>query len=68
MSDNKKFKTQVKSKLAELDMSQAQLAKQLGIDRHYLNQIVTGKRQGKRLRTTIVSILKLPEEQLSEVI
>ncbi len=59
MSDNKTFRAQVKSKLAELDMTQIQLAQQLGIDRKYLNQIITGQRKGEKQRAAIIKLLNI---------
>lgn len=60
MSEKISFKRSVKSRLAELDMSQAELAKQLGINRKYLNLIIAGERKGIQKREAIIEILNLP--------
>lgn len=62
------FKRKVKSRLAELDMSQLELAEELGMDKDYLNQIIAGRRKAIKKREIIAQRLEIPTRYFQEVI
>lgn len=49
----------VKKRLIDMDMTQAELAKELGVGRQYMNRILSGDRSGKKYKAEIARILKL---------
>lgn len=54
----------IKKRLAELNMTQRQLAEILGISETYLHQIIYGYRKGKKCVTRIEKVL---EEKVKEI-
>ena len=59
-----KFGKEVKKRLIDLDMSQQELADQLGVASSYLTEIFRGTRVGTRIRQEICAILKLDYDEL----
>lgn len=49
----------VKKRLIDLEMTQAELAKMLGVGRPYLSRILSGDRSGKKYQEDIDRILSL---------
>ncbi|KEI09316.1 hypothetical protein Z957_05300 [Clostridium sp. K25] len=53
------FGVEVKKKLIELDMTQRELSRQIGINENYLTDILRGRRAGTKYREKIIKKLKL---------
>lgn len=48
---------QIKKRLIDLNMTQVELARQLGISKQYMRRIISGDRSGKSYRERIEKIL-----------
>lgn len=48
----------IKKRLVDLNMTQVELARQLGISKQYMRRIISGERSGKTYRERIEEILK----------
>lgn len=59
--DNNAFEIKVKTWLIIHDMKQKDLAEMLGISNPYLSDILSGKRDGKKVREKIMKILDVKE-------
>lgn len=55
----KDFGKAIKKRLIELDMTQAELAKMLGMTRQELSRMLKGKRPGYKYREKMLQVLKL---------
>lgn len=53
------FGIEVKKKLIELDMTQREFSKQIGINENYLTDILKGRRAGTKYRSKIIKKLQL---------
>ena len=67
MSTRNKFKAnidgkQIKIRLIELGMSQADLARATGASKHYINHIISGYRAGYKYREAIERVLGIKSE------
>lgn len=51
------FGVEVKKRLIELDMTQRELAKKIGVNENYLTDILRGRRSGKKYQAAIRSVL-----------
>lgn len=49
----------VKKRLIELDMTQRQLAKRIGVNENYLTDILKGRRSGKKYKESIMRTLEI---------
>lgn len=56
------FGIMVKVRLAKLDMTQKELAYELGINKTYLNDIIRGRRTGDKYKEIIVERLGIRNE------
>ena len=56
-----RFGKKVKKKLIDMNMSQADLARQLNMSRFYLWRILNGDRSGKTYRDRIISVLGIED-------
>lgn len=56
------YAKQVKKRLVDLDMTQAELAKEIGTSQQYLTSILSGKRSGKTFLNKINAILQIDKE------
>ncbi|HHT7172118.1 TPA: helix-turn-helix domain-containing protein [Bacillus cereus] len=59
--DNNSFEIKVKTWLIINDMKQKDLAEMLDISNPYLSDILSGKRNGKKIRKKIMKILEVKE-------
>ncbi|AXO97135.1 helix-turn-helix domain-containing protein [Bacillus anthracis] len=59
--DNNSFEIKVKTWLIINDMKQKDLAEMLDISNPYLSDILSGKRNGKKVRKKIMKILDVKE-------
>lgn len=59
---NVDFGKQIKKRLVDLNMTQVELADQLGISKQYLYKILVGERSGARYIDKIKSILNLDDK------
>ena len=50
---------QVKQKLIELNMTQRELAKKIGVNENYLSAILNGRRPGKKYKSSIYQLLNI---------
>ncbi|MFQ4440039.1 transcriptional regulator [Clostridioides difficile] len=50
---------QVKQKLIELNMTQRELAKKIGVNENYLSAILNGRRTGKKYKSSIYQLLNI---------
>ncbi|WP_427340863.1 helix-turn-helix domain-containing protein [Caloranaerobacter sp. DY30410] len=64
------FGVKVKKRLIELDMTQKELAKDIGVHPAYLTDILRGNRSGRKYKKAIIKRLNLDEESesLKEVV
>ncbi|RII34339.1 XRE family transcriptional regulator [Clostridium chromiireducens] len=67
------FGVKVKKRLIELNMTQRQLASEIGVNENYLTDILQGRRSGTKYKDAITRKLNLDEEekqlrQIKEVI
>lgn len=53
------FGIKVKKRLVELNMTQRQLAKDIGINENYLTDILKGRRSGKKYKDAITRKLNI---------
>lgn len=53
---------QIKIRLIELGMSQADLARATGASKHYINHIISGYRSGYKYREAIERVLGIKSE------
>lgn len=53
------FGVQVKKRLIELNMTQRQLAGEIGVNENYLTDILQGRRSGTKYRDAIIKRLNL---------
>lgn len=58
------FGMKVRKKLIELNMTQVELARQVGTTKVYLNYILHGERSGKMYINKIIKVLGLEDEYL----
>lgn len=56
-SVNNNFALYVRKRLLELNMTQRQLARDIGMNENYLTDILNGRRSGKKYREAIVKRL-----------
>lgn len=59
------FGIKVKKRLVELNMTQRQLAKDIGMNENYLTDVLNGRRAGKKYRDAITQRLNLDGEKHS---
>ncbi len=59
------FHSEVKKKLIDLGMTQADLAKKLGIKPPYLNDILKGNRNGEKYMPKILEVLQFDKEEMN---
>lgn len=57
------FGIKVKKRLIELNMTQRQLAKHIGVNENYLTDILNGRRSGKKYIEPIAKSLGLDDEE-----
>lgn len=57
------FGVQVKKRLIELNMTQRQLAREIGVNENYLTDILQGRRSGTKYRDAINQRLNLKTEE-----
>lgn len=50
---------QVKQRLIELNMTQRELAKKIGVNENYLSAILNGRRAGKKYKSSIYQLLNI---------
>jgi len=60
------FGMEVKKRLIEIDMTQVQLAEELGTSKVYLNLILYGERSGRKYVDNIINILGIDPEVLKK--
>ncbi|AFS79595.1 HTH domain-containing protein [Gottschalkia acidurici 9a] len=53
------FSMKVRKRLVELDMTQRQLAKDIGVNENYLTDILRGRRSGEKYRQAIIEKLDI---------
>ena len=58
------FGTMVKKRLIDLNMTQEELAKKVGITGPYLNQILNGSRPGKGRVSLIIEVLDIDQQEI----
>lgn len=56
------YAKQVKKRLVDLDMTQVQLAAEIGISKQYLTTILSGRRSGKTYLNKINAVLQIDKE------
>ncbi|WP_032122020.1 helix-turn-helix domain-containing protein [Clostridium amazonitimonense] len=61
------FGVVVKKRLIEVDMTQVQLAEEVGTSNKYLNLILYGERSGKKYIDNIINTLGIDPEVLKEI-
>lgn len=57
------FGVKVKKRLIELNMTQRQLANEIGVNENYLTDILQGRRSGTKYKDAIIRRLKLDAEE-----
>lgn len=57
------FGIKVKKRLIELNMTQRQLASEIGVNENYLTDILNGRRTGNKYRDSIIQRLDLKAEE-----
>lgn len=57
------FGVQVKKRLIELNMTQRQLAGEIGVNENYLTDILNGRRSGRKYRDAITKRLDLEAKE-----
>ncbi|HHY73258.1 MAG TPA: helix-turn-helix domain-containing protein [Bacillus bacterium] len=57
------FGIQVKKKLIELNMTQRELARDIGVNENYLTDILRGRRSGRKYKDAIIQRLDLETEE-----
>lgn len=62
-SELEKRNKQIKKKLIDLDMSQKTLAAMIGIAPAYLNDVLSGRKSGKKYEDRIIQILSDEEQR-----
>lgn len=55
------FSVRVKKRLVELDMTQRQLAEEVGMSEKYLTEVLRGRRSGARYREAILETLGIEQ-------
>lgn len=58
------FTVQVKKRLIDLNMTQRELAAQIGINENYLSDVLNGRRSGKKYKPSIILQLGLEDSRL----
>lgn len=53
------FGISVKKRLVEMNMTQRELAKEIGINENYLTDVLKGRRSGKKYREAIIKRLNI---------
>lgn len=61
--EKKKFGKRVKKQLIELEMTQRDLAKKVGVHENYLTDILNGRRSGEKYKEKIQKIIKIKNDQ-----
>ncbi|MCR2045180.1 helix-turn-helix domain-containing protein [Anaerosalibacter massiliensis] len=61
--EKKKFGKKVKKQLIELEMTQRDLAKKVGVHENYLTDILNGRRSGEKYKDKIQKIIKIKNHQ-----
>lgn len=60
------FSIVVKKRLVELDMTQRELADEVGMDEKYLTEILRGRRSGAKYKQAITEILGLDRDKCGD--
>lgn len=61
------FGIKVKKRLVELNMTQRQLAKDIGINENYLTDILKGRRSGRKYRDAINKKLNIDSDEKKSI-
>ncbi len=58
ISESKNFGIEVKKRLLDIGMKQAELAKKMGVSESYISEILSGKREAFDARKKILSVVE----------